>query len=266
MPVRAIGKEVILRPVRPNLGLEAKYRRKLDRLVQQMHDSLVYWLKAAYRANEPEISQAMDASPARTLQTAFRRLATRWQKRFDKAAPQLAAYFAKATKDRTDANMRGILKRAGFTVEFKMTAPMNDAYQAVIGEQVGLIKSIASQHLAEVEGLVMRSVQRGRDLGELATQLEERYGVTKRRAALISRDQNNKATATLTRVRQQGLGITEAVWQHSAGGRHPRPSHVAASGKRYEIAKGMLIDGEYILPGEMINCRCISKAVVPGFD
>ncbi|WP_257785984.1 hypothetical protein [Burkholderia ubonensis] len=41
--------------------------------------------------------------------------------------------------------------------------------------------------------------------------------MTKRRAAFIAHNQNSKATATITRVRQEGLGITEAIWLHSHG-------------------------------------------------
>jgi uncharacterized protein with gpF-like domain len=263
--VTPTGKAVTLAPVRPNLGVEAAYRKRLDALLDEMQASLVYWLKAGYRANEPEML-AEDISPAAAMRGIFRRLARRWQKRFDTLAPELAAYFATSVKDRSDFALKAALKKGGMTVEWRMTAPMNDAYQAVIGEQVGLIRSIASAHLTQVETLVMQSVQRGRDLGGLAEQLETQFGVTKRRAALISRDQNNKATATLTRVRQLELGIQMARWQHSSGGRHPRASHIAATGQRYEIAKGMLIDGEWILPGEKINCRCVSRAIIEGFD
>ena len=45
----------------------------------------------------------------------------------------------------------------------------------------------------------------------------------------------------------------------------PRASHVAASGKRYDVAKGMYLDGVWTWPGHEINCRCVSKAVIPGF-
>lgn len=255
-----------LAPVRPNAGHRAAYEARLDALIAEMNRSLVYWLRAAYRARPPEMAQ--DSSPARTMQAAFRKLARRWQDRFDKAAPELAQWFARGVSDRSDAALRGVLNRAGFAIEFKMTAPMNDALQATIGEQVGLIKSIASQHLSEVEGLVNRSVAAGRDLGALTSELERRYGLTRNRAAFIARDQNNKSTAVLTRVRQTGLGIREAIWVHSAGGRKPRVSHVKAGkdGLRYEVAKGALIDGDYILPGELPNCRCVSRSIIPGLS
>lgn len=112
----------------------------------------------------------------------------------------------------------------------------------------------------------MRSVTTGRDLAQLTTDLQKEFGITQRRAAFIARDQNNKATASMNRARQDELGIAEAIWVHSGGGKHPRPHHVAANGKRYNVKEGMLIDGEYIFPGEKPNCRCISKSVIPGFS
>lgn len=277
--------EIVLRPIRPNLGIEAAYRAKIDRLIEEMHRSLIYWLKAAYRRNEPEIAKlAQDAppdasggipirrrqSPARALSEIVERLARQWQDKFDELAPTLAKWFAEEATKRSDASLKAAMRKAGFTVQFKMTRAANDAYQATIVENVGLIKSIAQHHLTQVQGSVMRSVQAGRDLGMLAKDLQDHYGVTKRRAALISRDQNNKATAVITRVRQQELGITEAQWLHSGGGKQPRPSHVKASREkvRYTVSEGWYDPdvGKNIWPGELISCRCVAKAIIPGFS
>ena len=80
---------------------------------------------------------------------------------------------------------------------------------------------------------------------------------------LIARDQSNKANAVVSRARQLELGITDAIWMHSHAGKNPRKDHVAANGKRYKIAEGCLISGEYIQPGEEINCRCTSRPILP---
>lgn len=259
---------IILTPIHPNVGLQTAYRRQLDRLIDEMHKSIAYWLSVAYKANLPETHRiALDASPAKALQEIVRRLTKRWQRRFNEAAPTLAEYYATAMSKRVDGTLQSILKQAGISVSFKMTAAANDVMQATIGEQVGLIRSIAQQHLGEVQGLVMRSVSTGRDLASLSTQLRARYRVTKRRAALIARDQNNKATATMLRVRQDGLGIEEAIWMHSHAGKEPRPSHVAMNGKRYSVVEGMFDPAiqKYIWPGTEINCRCSSKSIIPGF-
>lgn len=253
----------ILRPVHPNAGIEAQYRKKLKSLIASMQAAIVNRLTAVYRNNEPLIAQ--DDMPADTLQDAMSQLAQEWQARFDEGSTHLATWFAQKTKNYADGTLHNILRDAGLTVEFKLTDPLKDAYSAIAHEQVGLIKSIAAEHLQEVQGLVMRSVQQGRNLGELSDELRKRYGITKRRAALIARDQNNKATATVTRVRQKELGITQAVWKHSHAGKHPRPSHLKADGETYDVDKGMYLDGKWVWPGTEINCRCVSKPIIPGF-
>lgn len=257
------GKPLPLKPVRSNAGIEAAYRKRLTALIDEMHASILYWVSVAYKANPPEMAQ--DDSPAMAMRALMRKMAKQWQSNFDKGADKLADWFAAKSKDYSDRTLKGVLSDAGFTVEFRMTAPVNDAYQAIIGENVNLIKSIASQHLTQVETMVMQSVQQGRDLGTLAKGLQKQFGVSKRRAALIARDQNAKATAVINNIRQRELGITQGIWRHSSAGKVPRPSHVAANGKTFDLAKGMLIDGEWILPGQKINCRCTVSPVIEGF-
>lgn len=231
-----------------------------------MQASLVFWLKAQYRAAGLADGIAADESPVERLRKELTRLTQRWQGSFNQMAVTLSKQFAERALGNTDAALKGHLREHGLSVKFTMTDEMRTAYQAVIQEQVGLIKSIASEHLTDVQGLVMRSVQRGRDLGTLTKDLQHRYRVTKRRAALIARDQNNKATSTVQAVRQRQLGITEGIWRHSSAGKHPRPSHVKADGQRFDIAKGMHLDGDWVMPGELINCRCTWSPVIPGLD
>lgn len=275
--VSPTGKDILLRPVRANTGIEAAYKKQLDRWIDAMHKSLLYWVTAQYRANTPDgiaqdagMESFRDGSPANAMRRAMHRMSRRWLKNFDKGAEDLAKYFVNKAAGATDVQLADILKKAGFTVQFKATAEVNNAMQAAIGENVGLIKSIASEHLTQVEGLVMRHMQLGRDLGSLAEALTQRYDVTKRRAAFIAKDQANKMTAVINRTRQDELGITQARWRHSHGGKHPRQSHIEASqadggkGKIYDVSKGCLIDGEYIWPGTKIGCRCTAQSIIPG--
>lgn len=261
---RARRQPPTLAPVRPNAGVQRAYQRKLERQLKRMQESLVYWISAAYRANQPEI--ASDESPAMVLRKSLRALTRRWNREFAKLAEQYSPLFVDEVRSHTDRAFAAQLRRAGFTVRLKLSPAVNDVTQAAVGENVSLIKSIASEHLTQVEGIVMRSVQRGRALGELTADLQERYGVTFRRAALIARDQNNKATSAINEARQLQMGITEAVWVHTGAGKTQRASHVAANGKRYEVGKGMLLDGRWVRPGEEINCHCVSRSIIPGFS
>ena len=250
-----------------NRGLEAKYRKALQRMIAEMHGSVEYWLTAAYRKDPPRmaalVEQAQDASPAQRIRKILDELARRWTKRFEDYAPKLAEAYLQGMFKASDSAFRQALKEAGWSVEFKMTPAVRDAFNASLEENVGLIRSIPEKYLQQVEGTVMRSYSAGRDLATMVKELKQLYPAASHRAELIARDQSNKANAVVNRARQMELGITEAIWMHSHAGKNPRPDHVAANGKRYKIAEGCLISGEHIQPGEEINCRCTSRAVLP---
>jgi uncharacterized protein with gpF-like domain len=200
-------------------------------------------------------------------------LGNRWLKRFDRLSQQLAEYFAKDVKNRSDRDLLRILRKAGFTVKFHVTDGMQNALDATVAANVNLIKSIPQQYLSQVAGSVMRSAQQGGDLHQLVKDIKRIAGVSQRRAALIAHDQTRKATAAMLKVRYQENGITEAVWRHSGAGKEPRPNHLrwGRERKRYVIAKGMWDKdangkgkGAWIQAGELCNCRCTSSPVIPG--
>ena len=255
----------LLKPIHANRGLEARYRRQMQRLITEMHNSFEYWITAAYRKEPPRLAEivAQDASPTRYVTRVLNELARRWIKKFDDYAPKIAEAYIRDQFKLTDSAFMAELKAAGWTVQFKMNPAMRDALNASIEANITLIKSIPEQYLKNVEGAVMRSYSVGRDLETMVKDIREIYPVTMRRAILIARDQSNKANSVVNRARQMELGITEAKWMHSHGGKEPRPSHVAADGKVYNIKEGCLIDGEYIQPGEKIRCRCTSRAILP---
>lgn len=260
--------EKVLRAIHPNAGLGAEYRRKIMRLVDEMSRSYEHWLRAAYRSNPPKMAQ--DELPAAELERRLRQLGVHWEKRFSEAAPRLAAFFAQRTARQSETVLRRILRDAGVTVKFKMTAELRDIMRATVAENVSLIKSIGSQYHTDVEGLVMRSVSTGRDLSDLTKELQARYGITERRAKFIALDQNNKATSAIQRERQVSVGLEEGVWMHSHAGKEPRPTHLANDGKRFSISQGWFDPDprvrKKIWPGILPRCRCTWRPVVRGFS
>ena len=208
------------------------------------------------------------ASPNARLDAALKRWGAKWHGKFDKAAQRLAKQLAGKSFQATQKQFLAELKKAGFTVRFKATKESLEAFRATVAENVGLIKSIQSQYLTHVQGDVWRAVTRGSDLYTLSQNLQKSYGATLKRAALIARDQNAKAKATIENTRRMELGITRAIWQHSSAGKEPRPSHVAMNEKIFELAKGMYDpdEQEWILPGQLINCRCTSRAIISMLD
>lgn len=261
----ATAKRKTARAVTPNLGVQAAYRRELDKLVTEMSNSFEYWVEAAYKANPPRMEVAMDALPSSELAKKIAAVGKRWIKKFDNMAEKIATKFAESGRKATDSSFQSALKDAGWAVKFQVTPVMRDAMNATIVENVSLIKSIPQQYLTDVQGTVMRGFTQGRDLQAISDELQQRYGVTKRRAALIARDQSSKLTATVTQARRVELGLFDAVWVHSSAGKEPRPSHVKAGKEKqqFDVRKGLLLDGEYLLPGQAINCRCSSRTILP---
>lgn len=257
-------------PVRPNSGVTAWYRVQLQDALRAMKRDLVVHIRAAHEEAAPTFGMAHDAgaNQTRLLKLALQKWGGLWTKRLDVLSLKLSALFADKAQRATDTSMREAFRVAGFTVKFKPTSGSVSAFQAVIAENVNLIRSIPQQFLKDVETAVWTSVMAGGSLTELSNKIESSYGVGYRRAALIARDQNAKAKAVMERTRRRELGVTEAIWQHSAGGKEPRPTHVAMSGKRYRIDDGMYDSaiGKNTWPGIEINCRCTSRAVLPGFE
>lgn len=258
-------KPKIVRAVHPNAGVRARYSKDLERLVSEMSKSVAYWVEAAYKANPPRMEVAMDALPSQELVKRMRELSKRWIDRFNEMAETIAERFVKSGVRHTDTAFMSALKDAGFTVKFQMTPIMRDAVNASIAENVSLIKSIPQKYFTEVEGTVMRGYTRGHDLGYITEELTKRYGITSRRAANIARDQSSKLNAVATQARRVDLGLFKAVWVHSAAGKHPRPSHVKAGKDKleFDVREGAYLDGEWLLPGEAINCRCVSRTILP---
>lgn len=256
------GKPIKLNPIQSNAGIEAAYRKKLQSMIAEMASSYIYWISAGWKQTAPI---AQDSSHTVSLRDVMARLGKRWSRKFDVAANSIAAKFAAQSIKHFDRSMMATLKKAGFTVDFKMTAQVAEVARGILSENVALIKSIPAQFHKQIEGHVWGAVNRGGDLGELTRMIKGRYGVTHNRAALIARDQNSKSHAIIENARRQEVGITRAIWRHGGAGKEPRPSHLAANGKTYELDKGMYLDGVWTYPKHEINCRCTSIGIIEAF-
>ena len=257
----------LVRAVRANPGVERWYRDRLQQLVRQMSCSVLCHVRAQWRRDTPEHGFAHDAvDPTVRMRWALNKWGKHWESKLAKLSDEVARRFTQQAFGTTQTAMQAAFRDAGFTVKFRPTRRSISAYKAVLAENVALIKSIPRQYMAAVEQAVWSSVRVGGDLSQLTQTIEQKYGVAHRRAAFIARDQNHKAKAVIERTRRAELGIKRARWRHSHAGKTPRPEHVEADGKFYEVAKGMFLEGVWTWPGERPNCRCTDEPVIPGLD
>jgi len=141
-----------------------------------------------------------------------------------------------------------------------------------------LITSLVDEEIERVSGVVQRGFQQGLPYKSVADEIQSTFGVSRRHAKLIARDQTVKLNASLTKLRQEDLGITEYQWQTS-GDERVRASHRAIDGMicRWDDPTVYRKPGEKKWhkrpttmpqnhPGGDVQCRCVTIAQIEGFS
>lgn len=250
-----------LRPIRPPVSIEKEYRDKLLKLIREMDDSLMYWLTAKYRQAESEI---VGDGKLGDLTTELRKQSEKWKKRFQEESATLSTWFATSIRNYVAYNLANQMRKyklvkLGFDLKYSYRSQKERmVFRSIVEQNVNLIKSIEEEYLKDVTGVVFRNIETGHDLARMRDELHKTYGVTERRAKMIARDQTNKATNNLSRRRLLDYGVTKAKWLHTSTGKTYRESHLEMDGEIYSIEEGCLDTdyGDYIQPGELVNCHC----------
>lgn len=259
-----------LRPVRPPIAIQKEYHKRLKTFIKEMDRSLFWWLRASYRQVDKDIIQTAQDGAMGDLVKELRRLEREWVKKSNTFAAETAKWFSAKIQGYTAITIQNEMKKRdlvklGFNLKFKYHSVKERAiFKSIVTQNVNLIKSIASEHLTRVTGVVLRGIESGHDLGRMTESLKQSFGVTERRAAMISRDQTNKATQNLSRQRLMDYGVTKGKWQHSSAGKTYRESHVEMDGEIYNLEEGCYDPdyGDYIQPAELVNCHCFCIPVV----
>jgi len=263
-------KRKILPAIHPNAGVTDWYAGVLKGMLNEAFTDAVMMLTAALPKPLP-VGIATDApSNVTKVDRALKKWGDKWQRKFDKLSKDVSKQFAKRSLGSTDVAMKAALKAAGFTVSFKPTRKSLESYKLVVADNVGLIRNLQQNLYNKIQQDTWASVRAGGDMAALSEKLHVSYGIEANRAALIARDQNIKAKATIESARRQELGLKHAIWQHSSAGKKPRRVHVAwgREAKVFEVDKGLFDpdEGQWVLPGILINCHCTSRVIIPGFD
>jgi uncharacterized protein with gpF-like domain len=280
---------ITARATRPNLGVERAYYAKLRKLLNSMHGEVTRELKKIYREWEPVIlelpeddpylERIMDAKKPKAgrrmpkelreeLEALFEELGEKWIKRYDLMSNAIATKFIETGSKTNFAQLMAALREVGFTTKISTTAMTKEILRRAIWENVNLIKTIPSEYFRQIEKAVTESVYVGRDLAGLEKNLLERYAITDKRARLIAKDQNNKASQALSRANAEEAGITRGIWQHMRASKVPRPSHELMDGTEFDLREGCYDpdEGRNVMPGELIMCNCGCRWVIPGVE
>lgn len=249
-------------------AVEVRYTRALERPTKTMTDETRAAIRALYDAYAPAVRSGLDASMASQARILTNALARKFEILYQRLAPSLAKRIIANVEAASKSSLHSSLAEATGGLSLKtsvITGRVREIVTASTAENVGLIKSIPRQYFDRIQGTVMRAITSGRGQADVLDMITKIGESTKKRAALIARDQTSKATTAINAARMQDLGIQKFEWLHSSAGKEPRPLHVEMSGNIYSLNDPPVIDedtGERGLPGQLINCRCRMAPVI----
>jgi uncharacterized protein with gpF-like domain len=274
---------IVLAPIRPSAGEEAWYRSRLQDLCADMRAHTMRKMVDLYPAHP------MGAVPQQ-MQHTLTALETYWTEVFASRAHELATQFAWGVVRHHDQALATELRKHGFQVEKPQTVVLDSAFteaakksfgvkfsadeamqakiRARVADNVDLIKKIPKSYHEKIRKATEESVLAGREIREYTDTLEKLGAEDLRHAALIARDQNNKITGYIHQLRQQELGIEKALWTHTTYTPNPREEHLDFDGEEYPVDEGHDFEDGFgpVQPGEAINCGCLSRSIIPGYN
>lgn len=143
---------------------------------------------------------------------------------------------------------------------------LDSTIKSIVEENLSLIKSIPEEFFKKLTFSMSQAIQNGQILTEFKKQLMKIKGMTERRAALIARDQSNKAYNAISRRKLQACGVKQFEWIHTGIAKTPRPYHKnVLNHKIFEFDNPPIIDpntNERGYPAQLVNCRCMMRPVV----
>ena len=134
-----------------------------------------------------------------------------------------------------------------------------------VDDNVNLIKTVPQNTLGRMREAVKEGYMNGLPASEIMAAIQEEYGIGKRHARFIARDQIAKLNADIAESQQRDAGVTEYIWSTSLDER-VRDRHAELEGKRFRWDDPPVVDertGRREPPGRDYACRCVA---LPVFD
>ena len=142
------------------------------------------------------------------------------------------------------------------------TAPTGATMQALMAEQVTLIKSIPLDAAQRVHKLTIEGIEDSTRASEISKAIQASGDVAKSRADLIARTEVARTASTLTEARALHVGSPGYFWRTSGDG-DVRESHREMEGKFVAWNDPPTLDGMKGHAGQFPNCRCYPEPVIP---
>jgi SPP1 gp7 family putative phage head morphogenesis protein len=253
-----------------SVSIERRYANGLQEMVLRMVKETRKVIDKLYRSDASEEYFAQDANIASQARISLNLLSDSMATLFADHGKIMAERMLDQTDEHVKSQMMASLKKlsGGLTIkQAAMPDGLAEVFTAAITGNVSLIKSIQGKFFEQIEGDIMRSIMSPAFGGheQLIKNLQKYGDVSYKRARLIALDQSRKASQSTGITRMKAAGVTQGIWIHTAGTKEPRKRHKDFNGKMFELAKGAPVgdnDGDYVQPGDCINCRCVFQPVL----
>ena len=254
------------KPIELPKAIGISYNAELQRMVRRIKKDIDQSIKP--QVKDLEVEYTAD-SWADVIEVSLAALRQRWSSAvFNRFAERMASKFVQAVNLQNQQQFQNQYKSFGINI-YAGNQAVSDYLDATVKDNVRLIKSIPDQYLTQVESIVLGNMRSGMRPSAINKQLQDQFGVTERRARVISRDQTSKASNGLAKKRMESSGFKYFQWIDSKDSRvRSRHKHIANKVTKY--GKGIYSfsdlpigeQGVPVAPGQPIQCRCVMRPVL----
>ena len=258
-------KRVVLRPISATYAFEAALLAPTNQILKRMaaqiaQDVLPATISAKRQMMRDDLNWFERAMRAlRDFADGFvDGLRSEWRDAFDTEEGRNRRKWNEAVRSGIGIDLGAVIQAEG----------IGNTIDAAVLRNVSLVRGLSQDVARRLSAKLLDALTRGLNNRELEKIITTEFGIARRRAKLIARDQAASFNGDLNRIRQTAMGVTEYVWSTSLDervrgnpeGKYPnaRPSHWDREGKTFKWS-GPPSDGH---PGQPINCRCTARAVI----
>ncbi len=258
-------KRAVLRPISATVAFQAALLAPTNRLLKRMaeqvaQDVLPAAISAKAQMMRDDLNWFERAMRAlRDFADSFvEGLRSEWRDAFDTEEERNKRRFNEAVRSAIGIDLGAVIQAEG----------IGNTIDAAVLRNVGLVRGLSQDVAKRLSAKLLDALTRGLNNREIEKIITTEFGMARRRAKLIARDQAASFNGDLNRIRQTAMGVTEYVWSTSLDervrgnpdGKYPnaRPSHWDREGKTFKWSSPPS-DGH---PGQPINCRCTARAVI----
>jgi len=123
------------------------------------------------------------------------------------------------------------------------------------------VKNWAENEISEMRQKVQKLVLQGYRQDAVSEMLQKDYGIAKRKAAFLARNETGIMLAEYKKVTYKAMGFDKFIWRTVVDGKE-RELHYRLNGTTWSWDNPPVIDERTLqkgLPGETYNCRCTAQ-------